>query len=122
MRMVRKATKKTRRDGGAQPLPGDGIERFAEILKALASPARLRIVNLLSRGERTVTEICDETGLKQSLVSQQLRILRLNRIVSRRKEMPRSYYRLSERNVAAMLSCLSKCGAEQTNTGRGTDE
>ena len=122
MHMVRKAPKKEKRGGAPGPLPKDGIERFAEILKALASPGRLRIVNLLARGERTVTGICEETGLKQSLVSQQLRILRLNGIVSRRKEMPMSYYRLSERNVAAMLSCLSKCGMDQGNARRGNDE
>ena len=41
-----------------EPLAGTDIERFADILKALASPARLRIVNILAGGEHTVTEIC----------------------------------------------------------------
>ncbi len=91
------------------PLAGDDIDRFAEVLKALASPARLRIVNILSRGERTVTEICERSGLKQSLVSQQLKILRLNNIVSSRKEVPHTYYSLKERNVIHMLNCLSRC-------------
>ena len=92
-----------------EPLALNEIDRFADVLKALASPARLRIVNILTRGERTVTEICERSGLKQSLVSQQLKILRLNNIVSSRKEVPHIYYSLKERNVIRMLNCLSRC-------------
>jgi len=94
-----------------EPLAGGEIERLAEVLKALASPARLRIVNILARGERTVTEICSISGLKQSLVSQQLKILRLNKIVSSRKDVPHTYYSLREKNVIRMLDCLSRCEA-----------
>jgi DNA-binding transcriptional ArsR family regulator len=85
------------------------IDRFAEVLKALANPARLRIVNILALGERTVTDLCALSGLKQSLVSQQLKILRLNNIVSSRKEVPHTYYSLREVNVIRMLDCLSRC-------------
>lgn len=93
-----------------EPLPEADIERFAEILKALANPARLKLVNILSRGEHTVNELCELAGLKQSLVSQQLKILRLNNIVQYRKQVPHSYYRLKDRNVVNMLHCLSRCG------------
>lgn len=101
-------TEKTK--GTLEPLSEEGIEHFAEILKALANPARLRIVNLLTTGERTVSELCVMLGLKQSLVSQQLKILRLNDIVQYRKEVPRSYYSLKDQNVLQMLRCLSRCG------------
>jgi DNA-binding transcriptional ArsR family regulator len=97
-------------EGTWEPLPEEGIEHFAEILKALANPARLMIVNLLTTGERTVTELCELSGLKQSLVSQQLKILRLNNIVQYRKEVPRFYYSLTDQNVVKMLRCLSRCG------------
>ncbi len=94
-----------------EPLPEADIERFTEILKALANPARLRLVNILSGGEYTVNELCDLSGLKQSLVSQQLKNLRLNNIVQYRKVVPHFYYSLKDRNVASMLRCLSRCGA-----------
>lgn len=93
-----------------EPLPEADIERFTEILKALANPARLKLVNILSGGEHTVNELCKLTGLKQSLVSQQLKILRLNSIVQYRKQVSHSYYSLKDRNVASMLHCLSRCG------------
>ena len=93
-----------------EPLPEADIERFTEILKALADPARLKLVDLLSGGEHTVNGLCELTGLKQSLVSQQLKILRLNNIVQYRKQVPHSYYSLKDRNVASMLHCLRQCG------------
>jgi DNA-binding transcriptional ArsR family regulator len=101
-----------------EPLAVSEIDRFADVLKALASPARLRIVNILARGERTVTELCERSGLKQSLVSQQLKILRLNNIVSSRKEVPHIYYSLKERNVIRMLDCLSMCERIDGTTNR----
>ena len=98
---------------GAAVLPGplreDEIEKSAEILKALANPARLRLVNILVGGERTVSQLCEISGLKQSMVSQQLKNLRLNGIVERRKEVSRVYYRLKEKNVVTMLNCLGRC-------------
>jgi len=106
-----------------EPLAGTEIDRFAEVLKALANPARLRIVNILTRGERTVTELCERSGLKQSLVSQQLKILRLNNIVSSRKEVPHTYYSLKERNVVRMLACLSRCeGIDSVSNRRSMKE
>lgn len=93
---------------GDGPLAGGDIERLAEVLKALANPARLRIVSILAGGERTVTELCEASGLKQSLVSQQLKILRLSDIVEGRREMPHIYYRIAEPNVVGMLGCLCR--------------
>lgn len=92
------------------PLREDEIEKSAELLKVLANPARLRLVNILVGGERTVSQLCEISGLKQSLVSQQLKNLRLNDIVERRKEISRVYYRLKEKNVVNMLNCLGSCG------------
>jgi ArsR family transcriptional regulator len=101
-----------------EPLGGADIERFADVLKALANPARLRLVNILAGGERTVSDLCGLSGLKQSLVSQQLKILRLSNIVRSRREDSHIYYRLAERNVIRMLDCLSRCeGAQPPRSG-----
>jgi len=92
------------------PLREDEIEKSAELLKVLANPARLLLVNILVGGERTVSQLCEISGLKQSLVSQQLKNLRLNDIVERRKEISSVYYRLKNKNVVNMLNCLGRCG------------
>lgn len=96
--------------GRGGPLRESEIERSAEILKALANPARLRLVNLLVGGELSVSELCRLSGLKQSLVSQQLKNLRLNEIVERRKDVSSVYYRLKDLNVISLLDCLNRCG------------
>lgn len=96
-----------------KPLPDKNIENFADILRVLANPTRLKLINTLVTGERTVTELCEESGLKQSLVSQQLKNLRLNKIVDRRKEAPHVYYKLKERNISKLLHCLKKCEREK---------
>ena len=120
MQMTEKAVNEVGIESPHEPLKGSEIERFAEVLKALANPARLRIVNILARGERTVTELCERSGLKQSLVSQQLKILRLNNIVSSRKEVPHTYYSLKEQNVVRMLNCLSRCEGIESVSNEGT--
>lgn len=110
--MTRNIGKKDCRGKNAGALPESDIEHYAELLKALANPARLRLVSILTQGEWTVNELCRMSGLKQSLVSQQLKILRLNKIVQRRKEVSKSYYSLKEKNVISMLNCLGRCGKE----------
>lgn len=110
--MNKKSHTRNVRAGAKSILRDSEIERYAELLKALANPARLRIVNILAQGERSVTEVCKSAGLKQSLVSQQLKILRLNDVVQCRREVPHTYYRLKEPQVISMLNCLSKCCSE----------
>ena len=57
----------------------------AEFFRALAHPIRIRILELLSVGERSVQELQDSLQLDQPLVSQQLAVLRAKNIVIARK-------------------------------------
>jgi len=92
-----------------KPLPDEGIEKYAEVLRVLANTSRLKLINTLVTGEYTVTELYKECGLKQSQVSQQLKNLYLNKIVDKRREAPRVFYRLKEGNIKNLLMCLRKC-------------
>ena len=58
----------------------------AAFFRALAHPVRIRILELLVRGERSVQEIQEALGVDQPVVSQQLAVLRATNIVSGRKE------------------------------------
>ena len=69
-----------------KPVSGDLQTFKTEFFRALAHPVRIRILEVLVRGERTVGEIQQELGLEQSLVSQQLSILRSKNIVAARKD------------------------------------
>lgn len=58
----------------------------AGFFRALAHPIRIRLLELLVKGDRSVQELQDALGLEQPVVSQQLAVLRSNNIVSGRKE------------------------------------
>ena len=58
----------------------------AEFFKALAHPARIHLLEILRKHERSVQELQAELGLDQSTVSQQLAVLRAKNIVRARKE------------------------------------
>ena len=76
----------------------------AGFFKALAHPLRIRILELLVRGERSVQEIRDALAVDQPVVSQQLGILRANQIVVGRKEGVSVRYALRDPLVGELLA------------------
>jgi ArsR family transcriptional regulator len=75
----------------------------ADLFRALAHPARIRILELLSSTERTVQELQEELELDQPAVSQHLAALRARHLVVSRKEGTLAYYTLRSRLVAELL-------------------
>jgi rhodanese-related sulfurtransferase/DNA-binding transcriptional ArsR family regulator len=69
---------------------------LARIGKALGSPHRLEILELLAQGERTGESLAEETGLSVANVSQHLQVLRSACLVERRKQGLFVWYRLAE--------------------------
>ncbi|MFW6206991.1 MAG: ArsR/SmtB family transcription factor, partial [Gemmatimonadota bacterium] len=74
-------------------------EQFARIGKALSSPPRLELIDLLAQGERAVEELAEETGMSTANTSRHLQVLRRARLVRRRKEGNRAFYSLSGPDV-----------------------
>ena len=65
----------------------DELQAFkAAFFRALAHPVRIRILELLIKGEKSVQELQEVLGVDQPVVSQQLAVLRSTNIVSGRKE------------------------------------
>jgi rhodanese-related sulfurtransferase len=75
------------------------FEQFARVGKALASPKRLEIVDLLAQGERTVEEIARETAMSVASASQHLQALKGARMVEVRREGLYAHYRLADESV-----------------------
>jgi rhodanese-related sulfurtransferase len=73
--------------------------QFARVGKALASPRRLEIVDLLAQGERTVEEIARETAMSVASASQHLQVLKAARMVEVRREGLYAHYRLADEDV-----------------------
>lgn len=83
---------------------------FARIGRALGSPARLQILDLLAQGERTVEQLAEQARLQIKNASAHLRTLREARLVETRKEPPYVLYRLADDDVLRMLRSLQALG------------
>jgi rhodanese-related sulfurtransferase len=73
--------------------------QFARIGKALSSPRRLEIVDLLAQSEHTVEEIAEETSMSVASASQHLQALKAARMVEARREGLYMHYRLADEDV-----------------------
>lgn len=74
-------------------------EELGRIAKAIDSPRRLELIDLLAQGERSVEDLAAESALSVANTSRHLQILRGARLVETRKEGLRVYYRLAEPEV-----------------------
>jgi len=80
------------------------LQQFkAEFFKALGHPTRIRILELLSNGEKSVGELQQEMASAGSTVSQQLAILRMKNVVDTRKAGNLIYYRLRNPLIVDLL-------------------
>lgn len=89
-------------------LPPELLELLAEGFKVLAEPARLRILDTLRTGEKTVADLVAETGLRQANVSKHLQTLHRAGFVARRKAGLKVCYRLADEGVFELCDILCR--------------
>lgn len=92
----------------AEPVKDSIFEAFARIGQGFAHPLRIRVLELLAQGERTVDEVCENTPLRRKNASAQLRVLFDEGLVARRKEGVHVFYRLADDRVIAALRKLQE--------------
>jgi ArsR family transcriptional regulator len=91
------------------PLMADeALDMVAARFRALSDPSRLRLLNLLMQGERSVQELVDESGLTQTNVSRHLGLLRREGVVARSREGNRALYRIADPSIEKL--CNIVCG------------
>lgn len=78
----------------------------AHLCKALAHPTRLLIIDELRDGPRSVGELVELLGIRQSAVSQHLGVLRHQRLVESRRDGQAIYYRLRDPRVTQAFDLL----------------
>jgi ArsR family transcriptional regulator len=81
-------------------------EDVAEVLKAVAHPVRLQIVELLETKEMCVGDIVMALGGKQALTSQQLNMMKDKGVLNCRRNGTKVYYRIENQNVIRLLHCI----------------
>ena len=76
----------------------------AEFFKALAHPARIRILGLCCEGEQAVSALVAHVGLEASHLSQQLGIVRRANLVTTRQDGTSVWYQLVDRRLERLLA------------------
>ena len=92
------------------PLAEDEAQRLAQALKAIADPARLRLLSLIQGqpdGEACVCHLTEPLGLSQPTVSHHLKVLLNAGLVEREQRGSWAYYRVTPEPLAALRDVLS---------------
>jgi len=83
-------------------------DQFARIGKALASPKRLELLDLLSQGSKTVEALAEATGMSIANTSRHLRVLHSARLVENDRQGVHVYYRLADEAVGEFFLALRR--------------
>ncbi len=89
----------------------------AQLLKAMANPHRLQVLCILGEGELSVGALNERIALSQSALSQHLRVLRADGLVTTRRESQTIYYRVAPGPAVDVIRTLHKhfCSAEDNS-------
>ena len=93
-------------------------EHVAEVLRAVAHPVRLQIVELLVPGEMCVGDIVEAVGEKQAITSQQLNMMKDKGVLGSRRDGSKVYYHIENKNVIRLLDCIYNHCKQEKGTRR----
>ncbi len=84
----------------------ENAKQATDFMKAMAHESRLMILCHLSSGEKSVTELEDLLALRQPTVSQQLARLRLERLITARRDGKTIYYSIADERALKMMEVV----------------
>ncbi len=82
------------------------VEEAAAMLKIMGHPVRLKIVEALQEGERTVSDISDVVSASQSATSQHLNVMKMHGILDSRRDSNCVYYSVIRPEVFKIITCI----------------
>ena len=94
-----------------KPLPPGALDYIAARFRLLSEPMRLRLLNELRGGEKTVTELIEATGAGQANVSKHLGLMAAAGMVGRRKQGLKAHYFIADASLFQL--CDLVCGQIQ---------
>ena len=86
----------------------DDLQEAAECLRTLGHPIRLRIVQMLLRGQYTVGELAEACEIRSNVASEHLRLMQHCGFLARTQEGRRIYYRVVEPTLEHIMSCIER--------------
>jgi DNA-binding transcriptional ArsR family regulator len=84
------------------------LERAASVLRVLAHPHRLKMVELLTGKELTVGALAEAVGIAPAACSQHLNLMRAHGVLDRTRDGKRIHYTVVNPNAFAVLDCIRK--------------
>ena len=78
---------------------------LADLFKIFSDSTRVKVLCSLFEKELNVTEITDATGVSQTAVSHQLRILKQNHLVKYKRDGKQMVYSLADEHVKTIINC-----------------
>ena len=90
-------------------LSSDQLERAANMLKAIAHPMRIAIINFLEDGKKlSVTEIHELLNIEQSTTSHHLGILKDKGVLASQRDGKNTFYYLKHDNLSNIVDCICR--------------
>jgi len=86
--------------------PMEAFGHAAECLKALAHPARLRMVQLLLGGRYTVGELAEDCDILNNVASEHLRLMQRCGFLTSQREGRKVFYEVAEPHLADIMKCI----------------
>lgn len=83
---------------------GKALERASRLFRALADVPRLKMLSRLAKGEVCVTELAAAEGESMAVISQRLRVLRNEELVTRRRSGKHVLYALADQHILELFS------------------
>jgi len=91
-------------------LSAEQLEKAANMLKAIAHPMRIAILNYLENGKKlTVTEIHELLKIEQSTTSHHLGILKDKGVLASKRDGKNTFYFLKHEDLSKVVDCVSQC-------------
>ncbi|MFN8672749.1 MAG: metalloregulator ArsR/SmtB family transcription factor [Candidatus Sericytochromatia bacterium] len=88
-------------------------EQFARIGKAISSPKRLELLDILAQGERTVEVLAKETNMTMGNTSQHLQVLKESNFIESEKRGMYVFYKLSDESVSNFINSVYNLAENQ---------
>ena len=91
-------------------LTPEQLDRASNMLKAIAHPMRIAILNYLDEGKKlSVTELHELLNIEQSTTSHHLGILKDKGVLGSTRDGKNTYYFLKHDTISTIVDCISKC-------------
>jgi DNA-binding transcriptional ArsR family regulator len=88
----------------------DQLNKAANMLRAIAHPTRIAILNFLEDGnKKTVTEIHEKLNIEQSTTSHHLGILKDKGFLMAMRDGKNTFYYIKHNKIGTLIECLNSC-------------